>query len=59
MSGRERAAGAGGGDGLDAEREVALEDERSADDADLGWGEGRGTHGEDERFLRDVPPHWG
>ena len=30
---------------------------RSADDSDTGWGE-RPTDDDDERFLRDVPPHW-
>ncbi len=49
-----------GGPGEDGEREVPLEDERSADDGDLGWGEvrGDGTGGDDERFLRERPPHW-
>ena len=54
MSGRERPPEPVPGD----EREVLLEDERSADDADLGWGEGPGAGGDDERFLRDRPPHW-
>ena len=32
---------------------------RSADDADVGWGEGPDPdHGDDERFLREKPPHW-
>ncbi|WP_024285463.1 hypothetical protein [Cellulomonas sp. KRMCY2] len=30
---------------------------RSADDTDEGWGEPSGP-GDDERFLREVPPHW-
>lgn len=30
---------------------------RSVDDTDAGWGE-RPADDEDERFLRDVPPHW-
>ncbi|PPK97293.1 hypothetical protein CLV92_104112 [Kineococcus xinjiangensis] len=53
--GRERSGG------LDDEREVLLEDERSADDSDRGWGDepGAGSGHDDERFLRDVPPHWG
>lgn len=29
---------------------------RSADDEDTGWGEG--PEGNDDRLLRDVPPHW-
>lgn len=29
---------------------------RSADDEDTGWGET--PTGNDERLLRDVPPHW-
>ncbi|GAA4665942.1 hypothetical protein [Kineococcus glutinatus] len=65
MSGREHpgAAPAGGGavgggavGGADAEREVLLEDERSADDSDVGWG---ADGDDDERFLRERPPHWG
>ncbi|HEY0186907.1 MAG TPA: hypothetical protein VGC67_05420 [Cellulomonas sp.] len=31
--------------------------DRSADDSDTGWGE-QGTGSNDERLLRDVPPHW-
>ena len=30
---------------------------RSSDDTDTGWGE-RPPADDDERFLRDVPPHW-
>lgn len=30
---------------------------RAADDSDVGWGEPRGQD-DDERFLREVPPHW-
>ncbi|MFI2753309.1 hypothetical protein ACGIF2_07725 [Cellulomonas sp. P22] len=29
---------------------------RSADDSDTGWGER--TDSNDDRLLRDVPPHW-
>jgi hypothetical protein len=29
---------------------------RSADDTDTGWGER--PQDDDERYLRDVPPHW-
>ncbi len=29
---------------------------RSADDSDTGWGEGPDSN--DDRLLRDVPPHW-
>ena len=29
---------------------------RSDDDTDAGWGERPAD--DDERFLRDVPPHW-
>ena len=39
-------------------REAPPEDERSADDTDRGWGED-GPADDDERFLRDRPPHWG
>lgn len=38
----------------------APEDEagpRSPDDLDVGWGE-RPDGPDDERFLREVPPHW-
>ncbi len=28
----------------------------SADDSDMGWHEGSDSN--DERLLRDVPPHW-
>jgi hypothetical protein len=31
--------------------------DRSADDSDTGWGE-RGEDSNDDRLLRDVPPHW-
>jgi hypothetical protein len=31
---------------------------RSSDDLDTGWGDRPGGN-DDERFLRDVPPHWG
>ncbi|PVU83470.1 hypothetical protein DDP54_11210 [Cellulomonas sp. WB94] len=30
--------------------------DRSADDSDTGWHEGADSN--DERLLRDVPPHW-
>ncbi|MGV8978080.1 MAG: hypothetical protein ACOH17_08540 [Cellulomonas sp.] len=30
--------------------------DRSADDSDTGWHEGPDSN--DERLLRDVPPHW-
>jgi hypothetical protein len=30
--------------------------DRSADDTDAGWHEGSDSN--DERLLRDVPPHW-
>lgn len=30
--------------------------DRSVDDTDSGWGERPAD--DDERFLRDVPPHW-
>ncbi len=31
--------------------------DRSADDSDTGWGES-GSDSNDDRLLRDVPPHW-
>ena len=36
--------------------------DRSEDDRDTGWGEredGGDQDHDDERFLRDRPPHWG
>jgi hypothetical protein len=30
---------------------------RSSDDSDTGWGE-RPDDANDDRLLRDVPPHW-
>lgn len=30
---------------------------RAPDDTDVGWGE-RPDPDDDERFLREVPPHW-
>lgn len=30
---------------------------RSADDSDSGWGDDR-ADSNDDRLLRDVPPHW-
>jgi len=32
--------------------------EQSAEDTDAGWGEAPES-GDDERFYRDRPPHWG
>lgn len=32
--------------------------DRADDDRDRGWGE-RDDGDDDERFLRDRPPHWG
>jgi hypothetical protein len=31
--------------------------DRSADDSDTGWGDER-SESNDDRLLRDVPPHW-
>lgn len=31
---------------------------RSSDDTDQGWGEQPSGRDDDERFLREVPPHW-
>lgn len=42
----------------DEDREVALEDERSADDRDEGWGDAP-VGDDDDRYLRERPPHWG
>ena len=35
-----------------------LEDERSADDRDEGWGERSGSGFDDEWYLSQRPPHW-
>lgn len=48
------------------EREVPLEDERSADDRDEGWGERSGSGSDsgfdsgfdDDWYLEQRPPHW-
>jgi hypothetical protein len=32
--------------------------EQSRDDTDLGWGERASQDDDDERLLRDRPPHW-
>jgi hypothetical protein len=32
--------------------------ERSSDDTDLGWGEHPDETDDDERLLRERPPHW-
>lgn len=37
--------------------DVPLIPTRSADDSDTGWGE-RSDDANDDRLLRDVPPHW-
>lgn len=39
------------------EDEVSLEDERSADDRDEGWG-GSGGARDDDWYLAERPPHW-
>ena len=49
--------GEDGGSGRTEERPPARSTDRSADDTDTGWGE-RPTEDDDERLLRDVPPHW-
>lgn len=41
----------------DGERAVSVEDERSADDRDEGWGE-RSTGHDDDWYLEQRPPHW-
>ncbi|MEZ0491274.1 hypothetical protein AB2L28_03385 [Kineococcus sp. TBRC 1896] len=50
------APGGGPEDGVD--RDVPLEDERSADDRDEGWGERSGPGYDDEWYLSQRPPHW-
>jgi len=48
----------GPGPQRDEDREVPLEDERSADDRDEGWGDAPAGD-DDDRWLRERPPHWG
>jgi len=43
---------------VEDEREVPLEDERSADDRDEGWGERAGSGFDDDWYLDQRPPHW-
>lgn len=31
---------------------------RGTGDGDAAWGDARGGRDDDERFLREVPPHW-
>lgn len=40
-----------------APAEASVEDERSADDRDEGWGE-RATGFDDAWYLEQRPPHW-
>lgn len=51
-----------GSSGAAAGHRVSLEDERSADDRDEGWGERAGDGGRSERddewYLQERPPHW-
>jgi len=43
--------------GAEAPPEPATPGEpRAPDDTDVGWGQAQGD--DDERFLREVPPHW-
>jgi hypothetical protein len=39
-------------------REVSLEDERSGDDRDEGWGERGGSGFDDDWYVSQRPPHW-
>jgi hypothetical protein len=40
-----------------AQDDAPLIPNRSADDSDTGWGD-RDADSNDDRLLRDVPPHW-
>lgn len=46
------------GPGDEDEREVSLEDERSADDRDEGWGGSSGGGRDDDWYREQRPPHW-
>lgn len=39
-------------------RDVPVIPERSPDDSDVGWSREDSERDDDERFLRDRPPHW-
>jgi len=41
----------------DAPVPAAGGEDRAPDDTDVGWGEPRGGD-DDDRILREVPPHW-
>ena len=41
------------------EDEAPVLPDRADDDSDTGWGERDDDRDDDERFLRDRPPHWG
>ncbi len=47
-------------DERDVPAEEAVLPEQTRDDIDRGWGEGdwRERRDDDERFLRERPPHW-
>jgi hypothetical protein len=57
QSARRRRRRATGGTPAPAAERGTLVPGRSSDDTDTGWGE-RPPADDDERFLRDVPPHW-
>jgi len=45
--------------GRTAGEEPAGLPDRTRDESDVGWGDvPRGDADDDERFLRDRPPHW-
>lgn len=39
--------------------ERAVLPDQTSDDLDVGWGERFDDDPDDERFLRERPPHWG
>lgn len=56
----EHAAGErrGATDPSTANRTGAVLPNRSKDDVDAAWGDAHDGRDDDERFLREVPPHW-
>lgn len=42
----------------DREQDDELFPEQTADDTDRGWGEHPGDEDDDERLIREKPPHW-
>ncbi len=64
VPGRRPRAGRSGSEAAREDRSAAgaSDVEQVRDDTDIGWGDDAGAaaaRSEDERWLRDRPPHWG